>query len=433
MASIKYIVKGNKTPSHLYIRFYHSKQFDITAKTGLLLNPNNWNNRLQRFKAIAEDIPNKADIIEHTERLKAHIISEYNKSYTDGELITNQWLTSIIDKYNNRPKDGADYETYFVPFVRKWIEESSNRVNMATGKKISSRTIRKYNTTVQRLKDYEDNHKVILKHSDINLEFHGKFVSHLVDEAYGNSTIEKYISQIKTFCREVEASGHRINPEYKSRKFTFRRSKPLDPYLTNAEIQRIFSLEIKDDRLDKIRDLFIIGLWTGLRISDFKEKSRLKIEGDDILIGRTKKTLAPVKIPIHPQVKTILNKRNGQLPSFSLSPEALENLFNKEIKQIAYLAGITQKTIGDKRDKVTNRNVRGIYPKFELVSSHICRRSFVTNHYGKLPNRAIMAITTHSSEKQLMDYVKISQDEYVEMVREHWETEEANTNLKIVS
>tara|TARA_R110002051_G_scaffold88673_1_gene156183 strand:- start:384 stop:1682 length:1299 start_codon:yes stop_codon:yes gene_type:complete len=432
MASLKYIVKGKKNPSHFYIRFYHSKDFDLTTKTGLLINPNHWNNKLQRFKSLAEEIPDKAKTVAYTENLQAFIISQYNEAYIQGEVMSPQWLSQKVDSFNNRPKDGADYETYFVPFVEKWIEESRDRVNMTTGKKISSRTIRKYNTTVERLTDFESKHNTTLKHSDIGLEFHQKFVSHLVSEAYGSSTIEKYISQIKTFCREAEARGYRINPEYKSRKFTFRRSKPLDPYLTISEIQLIFDLEIDDNRLDKIRDLFIVGLWTGLRISDFKEQDRLKIVGNDILISQTQKTLAPVKIPIHPQIKTILDKRNGKLPKFDLTPDALEVLFNKEIKVIAEKAGITQKIIGDKRDKETNRNVRAIYPKYKLVSSHICRRSFVTNHYGKIPNQAIMAITTHSSEKQLMDYVKISQDQYVEMVRNHWEKEETNSKLKVV-
>ncbi|MBZ9788197.1 site-specific integrase [Psychroflexus sp. CAK57W] len=432
MASLKYIVKGNKNPSHFYVRFYHSKDFDLTTKTNLLINPNHWSNKQQRFKSLAEDIPDKAEITAYTEKLKAFIISEYNKAYTQGEVMSSQWLKNKVNSFNNRPSDGADYETYFIPFVDKWIEESKVRVNMATGKTISPRTIRKYNTTVERLKEFQVEQDTKLKHSDIGLDFHRKFVSYLVSQKYGNSTIEKYISQIKTFCREAEANGYKTNPEYKSRKFTFRRSKPLDPYLTVDEINDISKLEIEDNRLEKIRDLFIIGLWTGLRISDFKEQDRLQIVGEDILISQTQKTLAPVKIPIHPQIKTILTKRNGILPQFNLTPDALEVLFNKEIKNIAKLAGITQKIIGDKRDKKTNRNVRGIFPKHKLVSSHICRRSFVTNHYGKIPNRAIMTITTHSSEKQLMDYVKISQDEYVEMVRDHWENEEAKDNLKVV-
>lgn len=432
MASIKFIVKGRKIPSHFYVRFYHSKEFDITLKTGLLINPNHWNNRLQRFKTLAEDIPNKEETIKHIEELKNHILSEHNKSYTQGETIDKHWLQNIINRFNKRPKNGNDFEIYFVPFIKNWIEESKSRVNITSGKIINDKTIKKYNTTLKRLQEFEEEYKTKLKHSDIGLDFHGKFISYLVKKEYGNSTIEKYISQIKTFCREAEVKDYNINPEFKSRRFTYRRSKPLDPYLSTEEIQLIYDLEISDPEKDKFRDLFIIGLWTGLRISDFKELDRLQIQQDTILISSTKKTSAPARIPIHPQVRKILDKRKGELPKFALTPTALEVKFNKVIKEICFDAGIREKIIGDKRDKDKNRNIRGIYPKNELVSSHICRRSFVTNHYGKIPNQAIMAITTHTSEKQLLDYVKISRQEYIEIVKEHWKQEESK-NLKIVS
>lgn len=199
------------------------------------------------------------------------------------------------------------------------------------------------------------------------------------------------------FCNEVKIKGYKYNPEYESRRFYVKRGKIIDTYLNKEEITKIYELEIDDKRQEKIRDLFIVGLWTGLRVSDFSELERLKISGNNILISATDKTNAPVKIPIHHHIKNILNRRKGKLPSFNLTPKSLENLFNKEVKKICKNAGITQEIIGDLRDKETNRDVRGIYPKFKLISSHTCRRSFVTNHLGVLPDKAIMTITTHSS------------------------------------
>ena len=209
-----------------------------------------------------------------------------------------------------------------------------------------------------------------------------------------------------------------------SRKFSFKRNKPLDPYLTVEEINKIYNLKIEDNRRDATRDLFIIGLWTGLRVSDFKELNRMNIVGDDIVVASTKKTGVPVTNPIHHQVKSILNKWNNELPVINLNGKSLEIFFNKEIKEISKLAEITQPILGDKRDKKINRNVRGIYDKNELVSSHICRRSFVSNHYGKIPNQAIMAITGHASEKQLLEYVKLSNEEHIEDVRKYWKEEQ---------
>lgn len=432
MASIRFITKGNKNPSHFYIRFYHSKDFDYTTKIGLLVNSKHWNNKLQRFKSIAEKIPNKEEYTTKLNNLKEFIISEYNTSFSNGELITKGWLDNKVNKFNNRPSHDNDVSVFFVPFVESYIEESKTRINPDSGKPLDIKTIRKYNTTLTRLKEFEEKHKTKLKHIDIGLDFFQNFVSFLsIDGGYKKTTMNKYISQVKMFCNEVKVKGYKYNPEYESKRFNIRRGKVIDTYLNHDEINKIFELEIDDKRIDKIRDLFIIGLWTGLRVSDFSELERLKISGNNILISSTKKTEAPVKIPIHPQIKSVLNKRNGNLPSFDLTPKSLENLFNKEIKNICKDAKINKDIIGDLRDKESNRDITGIYPKYKLISSHTCRRSFITNHLGILPDNAIMTITTHSSVQQLYKYDKKTRDEHIEQFRKLWE-EEQKAKLKIV-
>ena len=233
------------------------------------------------------------------------------------------------------------------------------------------------------------------------------------------------------FCNEIKVKGYNYNPEYESRRFHIKRGKTMDTYLNKNEIDRIFGLEITNERQDKIRDLFIIGLWTGLRISDFSEIERLKIVGNNILISSTVKNIAPVKIPIHPQIKSVLTKRSGKLPEFNLTPKSLENLFNKEIKNLCQEAKIDEEIIGDLRNKDTNRKERGIYPKWKLISSHTCRRSFITNHLNVFPDKAIMTITTHSSPEQLHKYNKKTTEEYLEQIREHW-LEEQKAKLRVV-
>ena len=75
---------------------------------------------------------------------------------------------------------------------------------------------------------------------------------------------------------------------------------------------------------------------------------------------------------------------------------------------------------GGKIDKETNRKILGTFPKFELVTSHICRRSFASNLYGKIPNMTIMAITGHKTEVQFLKYIKITPKENAEKLKEFW-------------
>jgi hypothetical protein len=60
---------------------------------------------------------------------------------------------------------------------------------------------------------------------------------------------------------------------------------------------------------------------------------------------------------------------------------------------------------GAKMNSDSKRKVFGLYPKFELVTSHIGRRSFATNHYGRLRNFSIMLVTGHKTESQFLEYI----------------------------
>ena len=51
------------------------------------------------------------------------------------------------------------------------------------------------------------------------------------------------------------------------------------------------------------------------------------------------------------------------------------------------------------------RKISGTYLKWELTASNVCRPSFCTNLYGTLPTPLIISISTHSSEKMLLNYI----------------------------
>ena len=154
--------------------------------------------------------------------------------------------------------------------------------------------------------------------------------------------------------------------------------------------------------------------WTGhtITIDYFEELKNIKTD-------------FPVIIPIHENVKIILAKRNGAFPR-----PISEQKLNDYIKIVAKHCDITENTVGARTNVVEiktpgktskfHRKVPGTYPKYELVSTHVCRRSFATNLYGKLDTMTIMKITGHKTEKQFLDYIKITPREYAEKLKEFW-------------
>ena len=119
---------------------------------------------------------------------------------------------------------------------------------------------------------------------------------------------------------------------------------------------------------------------------------------------KTQKTGAEVTIPAHPKLVEILNRYDGS------SPRINHITFNKRIKEICRLAKIDDLV----KRSVTKGGVRQTtqYEKWELVSSHTARRSGATNMYlSGIPAQSIMMITGHTTEKMLMKYICITDEE----------------------
>ena len=167
----------------------------------------------------------------------------------------------------------------------------------------------------------------------------------------------------------------------------------------------VIKYELKHDYLENARDWLIISCYTGQRISDFLRftKEMIRIEdGKSLLEFTQKKTGKVMTVPLHKKVLEILKKRNGEFPR-SISDQR----YNDYIKVVCKEAKLNEKIQGGLQMKTDNgvRKVSGKYHKWELVTSHIGRRSFATNFYGKIPTTYLIYITGHSSEAMFLNYI----------------------------
>jgi integrase len=96
---------------------------------------------------------------------------------------------------------------------------------------------------------------------------------------------------------------------------------------------------------------------------------------------------------------------------WTFPPKISSQKYNDYLKEIGKLAGLDDVVEGDKIDPNTKRKVRGRFKKFELLTSHIGRRSFATNYYGKIPTSDLMVLTGHKSEGMLLKYIRKSGEE----------------------
>jgi integrase len=429
MATINFFIKGKKNATNILLRFKNGRKCDLTASTDLKVEPNKWSVAKQKVKLTADD-PSKDRLNNTLADLEKFILNEFNTDNTLGEFIDKYWLRKKIAKFFNRPVDETTVdEVFFVPFVETFIQNAPSRIIKGKNKVISKGTIVKYNTTLNKLKEYENRFKVKLKFTDLDLTFYDKFKNFITQEQNINlGTFGNYIGTVKTMARDAKLKGLPVHPQVEHPNFFVPKVTSESIYLTDAEINLIYNHDFKGvERFENTRDLFIIGLRTGLRVSDF-----LRLKVDNLKNGyieiETHKTSQTVTIPLHPQVKAILEKRGGFPRMIS------DQKFNEHVKELCKVAKFKTKVQGSKINKETKRKEEGVFEKWELVSSHICRRSFATNLYGKLDNLTIMAITGHQTETQFLKYIKITSTEKADRLKEYWDKqyEESNVEEKLM-
>ena len=429
MASVTYRLKTLKSDwASIYVRFKQGNQFDTEAITSLECPKDRWSDPKQ--EVLTTPLLNYKEVNKKLSEFKTYIKNEYEATKVNEQtiIINNKWLKSKIDFFFNRQniEEEERAKIYFTNFIDTFIEESKTKRNRL-GNPIKYRTIQHYNTTLNKIIAFQNNKNIKLKITDIDLDFHHQFITYLEKKEHlNNNTIGGYLDDIKLFCNNATKKGLQISNEVKTTDFYSPQNKTNDIYLTEEEVNKIYNFNFDTDYLDNARDWFVIGLRTGLRISDFLKLTKSNIDNDGFLYKTTLKTDYPVIIPIHEQVNAILEKRNGDFPR-SISDQK----FNEYIKTVSEKAGLTELVEGARMDekivtennkkKKIHRKATGKYPKFELVSSHVCRRTFATLLYGKLDAVTIMKITGHSTEKQFLSYIKITPKEYAEKLKALWE------------
>lgn len=291
-------------------------------------------------------------------------------------------------------------------------------------------TIRHYNTTRNKLIEYENTLPKRLSFEDINIEFYNDFRRWFFLHGYTDNyfgSIVKVIKQAYKEARQVDKLHSFSDIEH--RDFVTVTAESDNVYLNEEELQKIHNLKItpeliaanykdldshriqqKITSLTRVRQRFLIGAYTGLRVSDFARLGDMNI-GEFIRINTTK-TKSNTVVPIHPVISEILAE--GFDPSITVSDQKI----NSHIKELARLAGITEMVLLNKH--VGGKVVEVYKEKCDLVSTHTARRSFATNAYkAGVPTIAIMKITGHKKESTFLKYIKISAEENAEILKSH--------------
>jgi len=417
-----------QTQSSIYARVFY-EGFDFKFYISEKINPKFWDNKTKRAKLVAK-FREHPEFNERLNRISSDIQTIYRNYLNDhnNKVPNPDKLKLIMDKELKKIEPKTDKQKSFFPFFESLINQSINggRVQPTSGKPYSEATIQVYKTTLQRLSEFQTTRKRVIDFNTIDIDFYTDFTEYLTKKLkLATNTIGKYIKTIKTILNEATERGINSNLQFRSKKFSTTSEQTDSIYLSETDLKEIEDLDFSNNqRLDNVRDLFLIGCYTGLRFSDFSILKPEQMETGFIRIKEQTKTGKSVVIPIHPIVKKILQKQNGELP------RAITNQkFNEYLKEIGVLVQSLhtpfETTITKGGKKILKR-----LNKYELLTTHTARRSFATNEYlFGTPTIRIMKITGHRTEKAFLRYIKVSEDEHAKLMELDWEK---RYNMKVV-
>lgn len=311
------------------------------------------------------------------------------------------------------------------------VDAEKNKLNTQTGKVLSKGYIRIFKQTLKRLKEFEVYTNSKIDFQNIDLEFYKEWVRFLSQENNLSwNTTGRFVKSIKTVMGAAVDAGLTNNMAYRHKSFKVLMEKTESLALTEEEINQIFNLNLKDNnRLERVKELFIVQCRTAMRYSDASKLSRENIEGQFLKIKQVK-TGNTVLLPIHPQVQSIIDKYKD---SYNPFPRAISSVkFNKYLKEVAQMIPSLQERIQvniTRGGKVVSQSKA----KWELVSSHVGRRSFCTGLYlSGVSSAIIRSLSGHATEQQFLKYLKATPIQNANVVLQHWNEKHNVMKEKVV-
>lgn len=405
----------NETPIFMVYRIMNNR---LKYSIGESIHPKHWDKVKQ--EPILEGVEDQelADRLEdillligkYREKMK-NMLRPFKYS---GEPIEPEYIKKELDKEFRNLKDVPKKKINLIEWVGSYVD-NVRLTRTDPPRPVSPETIRKQRIALKHLKDFAKfKYKGILTFDHVDMTFYDSYVEYLqIIKKQSINTAGKNIGILISWLHAATDEGTNKNLAFHHKKFKAFKEPVHHVYLTEEELDKIAMCDFTGKPgLERTRDLFLIGCRTALRYSDF---TTLKAENfvNDLIHVITKKGQRDVYVPVHRQVKQIMEKYDYKLP-----PPISNQKFNENLKEVAKYAGINtpeiiRKTVAGKRQTLT-------FEKWQLVSSHTARRTAATNFYkAKMGSHSIMKITGHTTENNFLKYLKLTDREHAELMQRH--------------
>jgi len=380
---------NRRSAIYCYVREYKDT---LTLNTGQRIDIDHWDTDKQRAN------PRKT---------RDNIIK---KSLTDLNQYLNAFEAKIYEiERDVRRKDFSSGFNEVADAIKKYFDKKKSTLFDAYDEflkikrlEVTKAALQKFSRVKALLEEYQTINRDRIDFNKITPLFFQKFNSFLIgNKNMLNNTAGKTIQFLKTFLIWAYNNSYTDNSSYKTFKVKFEENEVI--FLTETELTNLYNIQLTDERLTRVRDIFVFQCFTGVRYSDIEN-----ISWDDIKNAiwhlRTKKTHQILEIPLSSKALSILEKYKDYPKPL---PVISNQKMNKYVKELCEKAGInapvkTVKYHGTQRIESTKK-------KYEVIGTHTARRTFVSLSLQKgMRPEIIMAITGHTTYKMMSKYLKIT-------------------------
>lgn len=288
--------------------------------THVYLKPDQWNNRV----SLVCNHP-------HAEELN-YMLEEFVLTLQMRELEAWKQGRDICLQILKETGKDTSTENKFIPFGRKWIENSSIRESTKSN----------LNTTLSLL----DSCSPSITFRQLDYKTLLSFEQFLKNKKLGVNTIAKHLRHLRTLLNEAIRQGL-ISKEYSPfTEYKIKTAESHHTYLLPEELEKLeqINLSRKKEALRHSLDAFLFCCYTGLRYSDFirmEQENFIQTNNGLWMVFKSQKTGTVTQIPLshlfQGKAVRLLSHYPNLKEFFRIKPNAS---VNKELIRIGKLAGI---------------------------------------------------------------------------------------------
>ena len=299
-------LQQSRKESPISLWFSYGKRQRLRYSIGISVGYDDWDFERQRVRRNRSLIINSAKVNSYLDKLQNGLVHHHSELVLEGKEVNNEVLRSILDRLTNRNIESevkVVQDDFFV-FADEFIEEKRGSIENVT--------LLLYKQSLKKLKLFSDS-TTSIDFTSFTRPILNDFKRFLeVEQGFKLNTISKHFKSIKTIVLEGKRRG--LIGDVDLRLFSIPTEEPTKIYLSESEIRKIKDLDLSNDKtMELARDIFLVGCYTGQRISDYNRLSGIDIvekDGVHFFEILQKKSGVKVNCPITQELKEIIQILN---------------------------------------------------------------------------------------------------------------------------